>query len=41
MLSGLELTIHADPNYFTCGMYVANPLHTSGVKLMRVGADQY
>lgn len=39
MLSGIELTIRTNPNYFTCGIYVANPLHTTGVELIRVGAD--
>lgn len=39
MLNGMELTIHANPNYSTCGVFVANPLHASGVESLRVGAD--
>lgn len=39
VLNGIELTIHANPNYSTCGIFVANPLHASGVELLRVGAD--
>lgn len=39
VLNGMELTIHANPNYSTCGFFVANPLHASGVESPRVGAD--
>lgn len=30
-LNGMELTIHANPNYSTCGVFVANPLQWCGI----------
>lgn len=39
MPSVMELTVHANPNYFTCGIYMANPLISSDVELIRVEAE--
>lgn len=40
MPGGIELTVCATLKFFFCGICVANPLHTSGVDLTRVGADK-